>query len=119
LAVVKKIRGSDPVRWIPLARLEGTHRLDGVFAACGPGVARGRTVRAHIADIAPTLLAGLGQRVPKDMDGEVIRALFDRPINVEFEPPQKRRVDDRETAILSEAQMEEVANRLGDLGYMD
>lgn len=119
LAVVKKIRGYDPVRWIPLQRLEGTHRLDGVFAACGPRIASGRHIRAHIADIAPTLLAGLGQRVPKDMEGRVLTELFDFPIDYEFEPPQQRRLDDRGTPVLSESQLEEVAQRLGNLGYMD
>lgn len=120
LAVVKKIRGSDPVRWIPLQRLEGTHRLAGVFAACGPRIARGKFIRdAHIADIAPTLLAGLEQRVPKDMEGRVLTQIFDSPIEFEYEPPQKRRHDDRETPVLSESQLEEVAQRLGNLGYMD
>ncbi len=118
LAVVKKIRGKETVRWVPLDRLEGTHRLDGIFVAQGPSIAAGKTIRAHIADIAPTLLAGLGERVPKDMDGRVLARIFDQPVTIEYEPPQERKVEELEPA-LTERQMQEVASRLGDLGYLD
>jgi predicted AlkP superfamily phosphohydrolase/phosphomutase len=118
LAVIKKIRGREPVRWVPLDRLEGTHRLDGIFVAHGPSIAAGKTIRAHIADIAPTLLAGLGERVPKDMDGRVLSRIFVQPLAVEYEPPQERKVEELEPT-LTQRQMQEVASRLGDLGYLD
>ncbi len=118
LAVVKKIRGRAPVRWVPYSRLEGTHRLDGVFVASGPNVVQGRTIRAHIADLAPTILAGLGEPVPKDMDGRVLESIFRTKIHVEYEPPRDRDVDEAAPA-LTERQMAEVARRLGDLGYLD
>jgi len=111
LAVVKKIRGRSPVRWIPLNRLEGTHRLDGVFVANGPNISEGKTIRAGIADITPT-------RVPKDMEGRVLTEIFSRPVKVEYEPPQQRKVEEA-APVLSEKQVEEVATRLGDLGYLD
>jgi predicted AlkP superfamily phosphohydrolase/phosphomutase len=119
LAVVKKIRGSSPVRWIPISRLEGTHRLEGIFVANGPAVAGGKKIRAHIADIAPTILAGLGERVPKDMDGQVLRDVFSAPVIVRYEPPQERKLDEAEAPVLTDAQLEEVTTRLGDLGYLD
>jgi len=119
LAVVKKIRGSAPVRWIPFDRLEGTHRLHGIFAALGPGIAAGTPVEdAHIADITPTVLAGLGERVPKDMEGKVLRSIFDRRISVEYEPPHERKLEEPVPELTS-AQMQKVADRLGDLGYLD
>ncbi len=119
LAVVKKIRGHSPIRWVPFSRLEGTHRLHGMLVAKGASIPAGRNIRAHIADIAPTILAGLGERVPKDMDGCVLRDLFDRPITVEYEPPQDRKVDEAETPVLSQAQVQDVTDRLTDLGYLD
>jgi predicted AlkP superfamily phosphohydrolase/phosphomutase len=119
LAVVKKIRGRSPVRWLPTSRLEGTHRLEGVFVANGPAIAAGKQVRASIADIAPTILAGLGERVPKDMDGRVLREIFSGPVTVRYEPPQERKLDEAEVAVLTESQLEEVTTRLGDLGYLD
>jgi predicted AlkP superfamily phosphohydrolase/phosphomutase len=118
LAVVKKIRGRDPVRWVSLDRLEGTHRLEGVFVANGPSIRPGKQiVNAHIADLAPTLLAALGERVPQDMEGRVIRELFNQPVTVEYEPPRAR--EETEAPVLSKQQLEEVAERLGDLGYLD
>ncbi|MBN2561417.1 MAG: alkaline phosphatase family protein [Phycisphaerae bacterium] len=119
LAVVKKIRGRSPVRWVPLSRLEGTHRLHGLFVAYGPKISAGKKIRSHIADITPTVLAGLGERVPADMDGRVIREMFDEPVRVDYEPPQERKVDELEEPALSKKQMKEVAARLGDLGYLD
>ncbi|MBI5765425.1 MAG: alkaline phosphatase family protein [Planctomycetes bacterium] len=120
LAVVKKIRGTDPVRWVSLDRLEGTHRLDGIFIAHGPAIKSGRKIKdAHIADLAPTLLVGLGERVPQDMEGRVLRDLFAEKIAVEYEPPKAREAAEVEAPVLSTKQLEEVADRLGDLGYLD
>jgi hypothetical protein len=52
------------------------------------------------------------------MEGHVIQELFDKPVHVRYEPPRERRID--ETApVLSKSQLEEVASRLGDLGYLD
>ena len=120
LAVVKKIRGRKPVRWVSLDRLEGTHRLEGIFVANGPAIRAGKTVvNARIADLAPTLLAGLGERVPQDMEGRVIRELFSQPVTVEYEPPKAREKTEEAAPVLSRKQLEEVADRLGDLGYLD
>lgn len=118
LAVVKKIRGRSLVRWVPLSRLEGTHRLDGIFVSYGPNIGAGGTIRANLADLAPTILAGLGERVPKDMDGRVLREIFAEPVRVQYEPPTERKVEEAEPVLTGE-QMEEVAKRLGDLGYLD
>jgi len=119
LAVVKKIRSRSPVRWLPTSRVEGTHRLEGVFVANGPAIAVGKKVRASIADVTPTILAGLGERVPKDMDGRVLREIFSVPVTIRYEPPQERKLEEAEAAVLTEAQLEEVTTRLGDLGYLD
>ena len=119
LAVVKKIRGASPIRWVPFSRLEGTHRLEGILVANGPAIKPGGRIRAHIADIAPTIIAGLGEPVPKDMDGHVLRELFDRHIHVEFEPPQERKLDDADAPVLTEAQLKDVTDRLSDLGYLE
>ena len=36
LAVVRKIRGSQPVRWSSRSRMEGTHRVEGILIVNGP-----------------------------------------------------------------------------------
>jgi len=119
LAVVKKIRGLSPVRWLPLRRMEGTHRVDGIFVATGQGVRGARQIRAGIADVTPTILAGLGLPVPADMEGRVIHDLFDPPVTVEYEPPRPRDVDEAEKPVLTAAQQEVLTSRLNDLGYLE
>lgn len=119
LAVVKKIRGFSPVRWMPLRRMEGTHRVDGIFVASGPGVRAGERVRAGIADVAPTILAGLGLPVPADMEGSVISDIFEAPPEVDYEPPERRIVEESEKPVLTAAQQEQLSARLSDLGYLD
>ncbi|MEW6221042.1 MAG: alkaline phosphatase family protein [Thermodesulfobacteriota bacterium] len=54
----------------------GTHRLEGIFLAHGPGVAPQAGVQARIIDLAPTILALLGEPVPAHMDGRVLAEVF-------------------------------------------
>jgi len=64
--------------------LSGSHRIEGMFIASGPGIRDGKagtTVNgATIYDIAPTILHALGLPVGKDMDGRVLTDIFDEPI---------------------------------------
>jgi predicted AlkP superfamily phosphohydrolase/phosphomutase len=119
LAVVRKIRGSAAVRWCNPHRQEGTHRVEGVLVAWGPNIRRGHQLDAHIVDIAPTLLAGLGLPVLADMEGKPLRELFEKPLSVEFEPPQKREVAAPEEAIYTEEERKALTERLADLGYLE
>jgi len=128
LAVVRKIRGRRAVRWLPYRRLEGTHRPDGIFVASGPGVRqaspspvenRCHSLRAHIVDCAPTILAGLGLRIPDDMEGQVIREIFERPPVVETEAAQVAAATSQGGEAYSEADLERVTQRLSDLGYLE
>ncbi len=119
LAVVRKIRGNQPVRWLSRRRIEGTHRLEGMLTVNGPHVVPGRNVVATIADIAPTVLAGLGLPVPIDMEGRVLTDVFDCQVPVQYEPPQKRVVDESSKEVYTARQREEVEKRLADLGYLE
>jgi predicted AlkP superfamily phosphohydrolase/phosphomutase len=117
LAVVRKIRSGGPVRWLPRSRIEGTHRANGIFAARGAGIARGRQVDADIIDATPTLLAMLGLRIPDDMEGQVIEPLFDPPLKVGRESaPEVHAAGANE--IYSEEEMQKITERLIDLGYL-
>jgi predicted AlkP superfamily phosphohydrolase/phosphomutase len=58
-------------------KVSGSHRREGVFIICGPGVKKGQEApTAEIVDVAPTTLHLLGLPVPSDMDGRVIEAVF-------------------------------------------
>ena len=54
----------------------GNHRPEGMLITAGPGVRRGPIGKAHILDLAPTILKLLGQPVPAEMEGKLLQ-LFD------------------------------------------
>lgn len=118
LAVVRRIRGSKAVRWSSQRKMEGTHRVEGIFIANGPNVKQGATIRATIADIAPTLLAAVGLRVPADMEGRVLSEVFSGQLDVEYEPPQKM-VMGEQAEVYTDRDKEALSRRLSDLGYLE
>lgn len=119
LAVVRKIRGRQPVRWMPPGRREGTHRVEGVLVVNGPNVRANRVVRGTLADIAPTVLAALGLRVPADMEGTVLRDWFQTSPTVEFEPPKIADLSQTGLEVFSEDDKAALTKRLSDLGYLE
>ena len=119
LAVVRKIRGRRPVRWLRYRRLEGTHRPEGVLIATGPSIARGMKVEGHIVDCAPTILASLGLRIPDDMEGRVVTELFERSPIVETEAARPAEARDGDGEIYTAQELQQVTERLADLGYLE
>lgn len=118
LAVVRKIRGRQPVRWCSPSRLEGTHRVEGILALSGPQVRAGQRLDANIVDVTPTALAMLGLRVPVDMEGRVLREAFVVEPVVEREPPI-RKVLEEHGEVYSEEERRVLERRLSDLGYLE
>lgn len=57
--------------------VNGVHRLNGIFAAAGPGIRKGHCVDSlEIIDLFPTMLYSLGMAVPKSVDGKVAEGIF-------------------------------------------
>ena len=55
------------------------HRKKGIFLAYGKGIKKGFKIKnAKIYDIAPTILHMFGLKVPKDMDGRVLKEIFEK-----------------------------------------
>jgi predicted AlkP superfamily phosphohydrolase/phosphomutase len=55
----------------------GSHRLNGILIAAGPGIAPGIEVNgARIIDLVPTWLSIFGQRIPRELEGKTILQLF-------------------------------------------
>jgi len=52
--------------------LTGNHALDGILLAAGPHIRPGVRQRAHLRDMAPTLLYLLGVTPPEEMEGKVL-----------------------------------------------
>ena len=58
----------------------GTHRIEGIFVASGPGIRpSNERLRLGILDVTPTLLALLGLPVAADMDGKVVERVLRFP----------------------------------------
>jgi predicted AlkP superfamily phosphohydrolase/phosphomutase len=128
LAAVRKVRGTDVVRWLPYRRIEGTHRPEGVFMACGPGIRRGGTVELGLIDCAPTILAAVGCPVPNEMQGRVVAEVFDPPPPVTYEPVDSgvarpaasgAGLSTAGEEVYSAEDLEKVTARLADLGYLE
>ncbi len=123
LAVIRKIRGGKVVRWSSYRRLEGTHRPEGIFIATGPGVRQGAEggdrIDAHIADCTPTILAMMGLRVARDMDGRVLTEIFASPPVVEIEEATSGGVRGDAAEVYSAEELQQVTDRLADLGYLE
>ena len=108
----------------PLTHETGSHRLNGVFIASGPGITKadGQAPTASLIDIAPTTLHLLGCPVPESMDG---RVLIDRLTPDWATRPVETCKDDDWAAnapqeeILSEREEQELLARLRNLGYLD
>jgi len=62
--------------WIePDPQMPGTHRPEGVVALAGNGVVPGRTIRANLRDIAPSILTWFGLPIPDHVEGEPLACL--------------------------------------------
>jgi hypothetical protein len=62
----------------------GTPPPDGILMLAGPGVKRGRQVRATVYDVAPTILHLMGLPVGRDMDGRPLLDALAAPRPVRY-----------------------------------
>ncbi|SEV98892.1 alkaline phosphatase family protein [Natrinema salifodinae] len=89
------------------------HKLDGVFVAAGEGIDADAAVdRAHIFDVAPTIMAAIGVPYSDRMDGSVV------PVVDQVDPTTYPAYDEDDGATRPAAD-EAVTDRLADLGYMN
>jgi predicted AlkP superfamily phosphohydrolase/phosphomutase len=102
--------------------VSGGHTMRGIFLAWGPHIKPGHTVEgACIVDVAPTILYLLDVPVPADMDGVVLKEIFEdtfwqnRAIKVE---EKRRRFDKKEEYVFSGDEQEAIEERLRNLGYI-
>jgi predicted AlkP superfamily phosphohydrolase/phosphomutase len=120
----KKLSRGPAVRMTPNG-VGGIHRTNGVYAFSGPGVELTPAMgpRANIVDLAPTLLAALGQPVPTGMTGKPMLNVFQHPPQVQYagdETPRGSTSDTRSTEpVYSKEEESEIEKRLSDLGYLE
>lgn len=107
--------------------LSGAHQPEGVIIMAGPAIKQGSQLReAHLADVAPTMLALNGMPVGRDMDGQVLveaieeRFLTAQPITYVDSYETDTSLDAGEgPAGLTDEEREIVEDRLRALGYLN
>jgi predicted AlkP superfamily phosphohydrolase/phosphomutase len=107
------------------ASWSGTHRLHGILMMKGKPFRQGTTLsRAHITDVAPTLLYLLGIPVPTEMDGKVLSEAFQGEF-VASHPIQYHQGgllmhgNAAPDAAYTAEETEKIQERLKGLGYID
>jgi predicted AlkP superfamily phosphohydrolase/phosphomutase len=118
-----------PVQILPRGPVKGpewggTHRKAGVLIAKGKAFNRGTKIEgATLVDLAPTLLYLLGQKVPEDMDGQVLTAAFDPQFlqqhTAEYQESSEVVAQENESASYSAEEAARIEARLRALGYID
>lgn len=99
---------------------EGGHRRDGIFLAIGPTIESGvRTRNATVVDVVPTILHGVSEPVPENVDGRVLEEVF-APGTNPGERPVRTKVYTSETVSNStDDNLNGVKKRLRGLGYIE
>ena len=97
--------------------VSSSHRMNGMFIASGTGIKNAGEFRgAQLIDLAPTILHLLGLPVPNDMDGRVLTEILADARAVQYGGTSAGHTTPSEG--YTEAEEQEVLERLADLGYI-
>jgi predicted AlkP superfamily phosphohydrolase/phosphomutase len=105
--------------------LQGTHRVDGVFVAHGPGIRRGHSVGPlHITDLFPTILYALGAAIPQNLDGRLMTDIFAPEFLATHPPEYVHRDLDRDSSATgsgtyTDEETKQIESSLRSLGYIE
>lgn len=104
----------------PLSHLEGSHHRDGIYLFSGTNVNCNVNRPTHIENVAPTIYAALGAKLPSYLDGCVLESIFveKKPIRY-YQSQLKSDLHKTKRKILSEEEEFEVTKRLSALGYIE
>jgi predicted AlkP superfamily phosphohydrolase/phosphomutase len=102
--------------------VSGGHTMRGIFLAWGPHIKPGHTLEeACIVDVAPTILYLLDVPVPADMEGVVLKEIFEDTLRqsraIQFEE-KRGRLGKKEEYVFSGDEQKAVEERLRNLGYI-
>lgn len=105
-------------------RASAGHALDGVCIFRGEGIKAEYEIKgAHIMDVAPTILYLIGEAIPNDMDGRVLEEIFHPEFLAShpkaFRDVQPREAKDLDRRTYTDAEEQEIKERLQGLGYLD
>lgn len=102
----------------PSGWASGNHEPDGLFLAWGRDIVPGATLAdTNIVDVMPTLLAGMGEAIPDDVDGRVRVEIFRREVRIAPRWREARRFE--AAAVARDAAGDRaIEERLRGLGYL-
>lgn len=106
-----------------LSQSSGEHKPNGILLAYGRGIRKGgRAEGARIIDMAPTILYTMGEKIPRDMDGKILKDIFTDDFLMANEAKfasaeEQRSYRPRETDVTPEDE-EKLKERLKSLGYI-
>lgn len=99
-----------------------THEMDGILMVRGPSIKRNTWLKSkvNVWDVAPTVLHIMDIPIPSDMDGRVLKEIFEHDSGLEKRPVVYEKVERMEERAYrwKEEEEEEVRRRLRLLGYM-
>jgi predicted AlkP superfamily phosphohydrolase/phosphomutase len=99
--------------------LPGTHRPEGIVAMAGAGITPGRTLKADLYDVAPTVLSLFGLPIPAHMEGSPLPCLTGLPIT-RLDPATDPIVGPHTPQFEYTAEEQAIIERrLADLGYLE
>ncbi|MGC9358400.1 MAG: alkaline phosphatase family protein, partial [Anaerolineae bacterium] len=102
--------------------LEGGHVPEGILLASGAGIQPGPVAETALRHLAPTILHLMGEPVPPDMDGDVLRELLKtpwregHPVEIAAKPAT---YEETEALDYEEDDEEAVEAQLRALGYIE
>jgi predicted AlkP superfamily phosphohydrolase/phosphomutase len=113
-------RKGDRIRLQPEESLPGCHCYEGIYIFHGSNIHSGQSKQAHIVDIAPTIYAAVGAKMPEYLDGSALEDIFIEKREI---MRRKKQADlsrqSRDKQVLSTQEEDEITKRLSALGYMD
>ena len=63
--------------------IKGWHRKEAIFYVCGPEINKEKRIEnAVMWDLAPTILFLLNRPIPRDIDGKVLKGIFEENLNI-------------------------------------
>lgn len=120
--IVDKLLGDEMFYNVDEYETTGKHYPDGIFIVYGKCIAKGRNIEgANIGDLAPTILFIMDEDVPTDIDGKVLKDIFeDQAIADKEVRYDKTSVEhhDSDKKIYTRDETVEIEQRMKDLGYM-
>jgi predicted AlkP superfamily phosphohydrolase/phosphomutase len=104
---------------VPEHSAKGCHCLEGMYVFSGHNIKAAAAEEAQIADIAPTVYAALGAKLPSYMDGKVLTTIFREEPKILVGKSDVPEGPKKDTKVYTAEEEKQIEKYLVDLGYID